>query len=247
MKKIILLAAVLLGTIAQAQNIAYTTDGGEIIENNDVFTFSSNEEPESKMLIHLKNNGEETFRFKIRVDEVVGNPDTGMSMGVQFCFSGTCYFSVVPGNLYPNAPVTLEPGENNDPTDHFLNENPGVDGNPVTYKFTVVEVNENGQIVQDNLLTFTYKYDADASIDDFTALKNMGLTLGSTVVKSQLDVTANTVATLQLFDGNGKKVKEAAISEGSQSIDVSALSSGMYFANFKTQDNKVSGIIIVKN
>lgn len=246
MKKIILLAAVFFGAYANAQNIAYTTNGGATIENNQVFTFENNDAEAAKLLINLKNNGTETFRFKIRVDEVIGNTETGSEMNLQFCFSDLCYGWVYAGNLYPNNPVELAPGASNNPADHFVNTYPG-EGGPVTYKFTIVEVNAAEEIIQDNLLKFTYTYQPTTSVNDFTALKNMGITLGSTMVNTQLNVTANTAATLQLFDVNGKKVKEASINEGNQNLDLTALSSGMYFANFTTGDSKVSGIKIVKN
>ncbi|KOS06559.1 hypothetical protein AM493_11320 [Flavobacterium akiainvivens] len=247
MKKIILLGAILFGTLTQAQNIAYTTNNGATIENNQVFTFNTVDAEAAKLLINLKNNGTETFRFKIRVDEVIGNELPTLEMGLQFCFSTLCYTGVVAGNLYPNNPVALAAGQTNDPADHFLNTYGGTNGAAVTYKFTVVEVNEAEEIIQDNLLKFTYIYQPTASISDFTALKNIGISLNSTVVKTQLDVTANTAATLQLFDANGKKVKTATITEGNQSVDLSALSSGIYFADFKTTGNKTANIKIVKN
>lgn len=246
MKKIILLAAVLFGTYTQAQDIAYTTDGGATISDEQEFVFTGLTESTAKMHIQLKNNSAETFRFRIRVDEVIGNPETGLGMDLQFCFSTNCYFSVVEGNLYPPAAVELQPGASNHPDDHFWNFYAGDGETPVIYKFTVVEVAANGTAIQD-LISFTYKYQPTTSATDFEALKNIGITLDSTVVNSQLNVTANTAATLQLFDVNGKKVREAAIIEGNQNLDLSALSNGVYFANFATANNKLSGIKIIKN
>lgn len=245
MKKIILLAAILFGTFTQAQDIAYTTNGGATIADNQEFTFTGLTEADAKMYIHLKNNSDETFRFKIRVDDVTGNPDSGMNMSIQFCFSTLCYPSVVEGNLYPANAVALEPGASNHPDDHFWNFNPGSGNAPISYSFTVVEVDANGTPVED-LISFTYKYQPTASATDFEALQNMGITLGSTVVSNNLTVNANTAATLALYDVNGKKVKTVIISEGAQNVDLSAISNGVYFTEF-TSGNKTSGIKIVKN
>jgi hypothetical protein len=246
MKKFILLAAMLFGAYTQAQDIAYTTNGGATITDGQEFTFSSLTEAAGKMYIHLKNNSTETFRFKVRVDEIEGNPDSGMAMSIQFCFSTLCYPSFVENNLYPASPVVLEPGASNHPDDHFWNFNPGNGSSPITYTFTVVEVDENGTPIED-LISFTYIYQPTASATDFEALQNIGITLNSTIVKNNLEINANTAATLALFDANGRQVKTAAINEGDQNIELSALSSGVYFADFTTADNKASGIKIVKN
>ncbi len=250
MKKIILVAALAMSYFTQAQDIAFTTvnaQGQEVsISDNQVFTYTTTAEATAKMLIHVKNNSAEPFRFKVRVDDITGNPETGMDMGLQFCFSQLCYFSVVQGNKYPNNPVVLAPGASNDPTDHFWNQYPGVNGAPVSYTFTVLQLDENGNTTQE-LLSFTYKYDSVASVTDFTALKNLGITLNSTVVNSQLNLTANDAATLSLYSITGQLVKTAAISQGNQSVDVSGVASGVYMATFIMQDGKKGTVKIAKN
>lgn len=250
MKKIILLAALAMSYFTNAQDIAFTTvnaNGEEVaITDNQTFTYTTTAESTAKMLIHVKNNSSEPFRFKVRVDDITGNPETGMNMELQFCFSQLCYFSVIEGNNYPNNTVVLAPGASNDPTDHFWNQYPGVDGAPVSYTFTVLELDANGNVTQE-LISFTYKYDTTASVTDFEALKNMGVTVNRTLVKNQLDITATTNATLNLFTSTGQLVKTISIKEGDQGVDVSSLASGLYVASFITNENKSGSIKIVKD
>jgi len=250
MKKLILLAAFAFSYFAQAQGIAFTTvnaNGEEVaIADNQVFNYSTLAESTAKMLIHVKNNSTESFRFKVRVDDITGNPETGTNMNLQFCFSQLCYFSVIEGNKYPNNPVVLAPGASNDPTDHFWNAYAGVDGAPVSYSFTFLEVDASGNTTQE-LISFTYNYQPTASVSDFTSLKNMGVTLSSTVVKNQLDVTADDNVTMELYNINGQIVKTATIAQGTQAVDMSSLSAAVYIASFTTQDNRTSKIRIVKN
>lgn len=247
MKKIILIAGLFFCSLTQAQDgIAFTTNDEAPITDGQVFIHTTTDEATAKMLLHVKNNTDATFLFKVRVDEVTGNPEAGMDMNLQFCFSQLCYFSIVPNHIYPGNPVSLEPGASNDPTDHFWNAYPGDGTNPVIYRFTFIQVDEDGNQLAE-LISFTYKYMPTAGVTDISTLQNMGINVNNTVVKSQLNIDATTNATMQLVNINGQIVKTAAIINGSQSLDLSALSAATYIARFTTEDNKTSTIRIVKN
>jgi hypothetical protein len=244
MKKIILFAALAFTTLIQAQVITATADGETITEGQTFITNGLNAQAATLDLVVTNVSNSDIF-IKLRVNTIT-NADGN---DVQFCFGGLCYFSIAEGNTVPtnDVLVAIEPGGTNADGDHFLNENPGT--NPaadVNYNLSFIQVSSTGEVLG-TLLTFNYKYSPAASASDFSALQNMGITLSSTVVKNQLDVTANTAATLELYNINGQIVKKATIAQGTQTVDISSLSSAVYFAKFTTQNNKTSQIKVVKN
>lgn len=241
MKKIILLASLLLSGLTQAQVIT-ATGNGEPITEGKTFTFTSLSEFESNLSLSATNVSNADINLKLKVNYFVNSDGTE----VQFCFGGDCFFMINEGDTVPSAAsgVTLKPGEKNNEADHFYNNNAGT-GEKVIYNLSFVQVDDAGKEIA-TLLTFNYKYSATAGIDDFTALKNMGITVNNTVVKNTMDVTANLNATLELYNINGQKVKTVAITNGIQQVDLSGLSAGVYVAGF-TAGNKTSQIKIVKN
>ena len=75
----------------------------------------------------------------------------------------------------------------------------------------------------------------------------MGIVVNNTVVKSTLDVTASQNVKVDIVNLNGQVVKKAAIAAGTQAVDLSGLSSAVYFARFTNAENKTAQIKIVKN
>lgn len=250
MKKIILIAALLVGTFAQAQ-ITLHKQGAQI-NDNDVFTYTTLGETTAKLGFYVNNDTEETVSIRMRVDEVTGNTageNTGNNL--QLCCFTICLPTISVGTICPpledmdNEAVAIAPGGSTVGVgDHFYNGNPGNGTAPVVYKFTLIRT--DGPAIQD-LVHFTYRYEPTASITDLEGLKNMGLVVNNTVIKNTLDVTATQNANVEIIDLNGKTVKKAAIANGSQSVDLSGLSAAVYIARFATEDNKVSYIRIVKN
>lgn len=144
------------------------------------------------------------------------------------------------------AGLILQPGESNTDADHFWSANPGNGTDPVTYSISLIQVDDNGETLA-VLRTFNYVYSPTAGLTDFSALQNMGITVKNTVVKNQLEVSANQNATLQLININGQIVKTVAVKNDNQVIDLSGLTSAVYFARFTTAENKTAQIKIVKN
>ena len=75
----------------------------------------------------------------------------------------------------------------------------------------------------------------------------MGITVKNTVIKKQMDVTANQNAAIQVYNINGQLVKQASIVNGTQSVDLSSLNTAVYIVRFTNEENKTSQIRIVKN
>jgi len=256
MKKIILLASLLFGTFVSAQQIAVNVQGNQI---QDGYTFTTNSLEEiagtlpqpNKLRFSVTNTGTEGIFVGTKLISMSSNVD---GEGTQLCFGSLCLPNVATGTLVPyydELPAgETTPGED----DHFVNTNPGTDGNPVSYQIAIVRLSivetEDGDLEiteLETLRTFNYVYQPTAGLNDLSGLQQLGLNLENTVVKNSLNITATQNASLQLFDTTGKLVKTATVKSGSQAIELSALTTGVYMARFTTQGNKVATVKIVKN
>lgn len=241
MKKIILAAALFVGVFAQAQIIVM--DGDVELENNHTYTYNVFGD-QAKMHFLVLNNTEETINVKLKMVDSDANP-TGAS--VQFCYGGYCFNTAPEGTLAP-------PGVPSEYTEVLPNGTSGAENyfynqfqSPVSYTMALVYIDATGAQTGEPIITFTYKYDPSASTTDFSSLEKMGIVVNNTIVKNTLDVTANVNAKLQIVNINGQTVKNTAIVNGSQAIDLSAAAAGVYFARFTTEENKTAQIKIVKN
>ena len=243
MKKIILFASLLLCSLTQAQVITATADGATISEGQ-TFTVTSLDEADAKLTLIAKNVTNADIYIKLKVNSIINSDGTNL----EFCFGGLCYFSIEEGDTVPanNVLTAIKPGGTNNVEDHFYNANPGIDiTKDVAYNLSFIQVDAAGKELS-TLLTFNYKYSPKAGLTTVSALQNMGITVNNTVVKNLLSVTARQDAKLELYNLNGQKVKTAALKSGSQSIDLSSLSAGIYVAGFTT-GNRSSQLKIVKN
>jgi hypothetical protein len=250
MKKIILLVAVMLTSLLQAQGIVeVTTTGGAPIAEGQVFVFNNlysfSNQTAGKLPIQVKNISNQPLKLKIKVQAIANN--AAVADNVQLCFGTNCYSHVNVGMAYPNTGIVIAPGASNDAEDHFLNSYAGdVAGQPVDYTLQIVQYNDNNVEIA-TLRTFTFRYSATMGINDFASLKSLGITVKSTVINNVVEIDATQNATLQVYSINGQLVKTAAIATGTQAIDASALATGVYIARFTTEDNKTSSIKIAKN
>lgn len=243
MKKIILMAGLLLGSMAQAQEIS-VTGNGEVITDGQVFTYNSLSADESELTLIATNISDQNINIKMRLDSMTNT--TGQN--VQFCFGELCFFSVSEGSMVPTNPsgVTLEPGDTNNPNDHFWNNNPGIDGtSAVEYVITFVKVDDDGAVI-DELLTFTYIYQPTLSTRDFSTLQDMGITINQTLVKEQLEITTEYAGKMDVYAVNGQLVKSVVLKSGYQSVNASGMSAGIYIARFTNANNQTHQIRFVK-
>ncbi len=247
MKKIILFAGLLVSSLVSAQITA--TGNGAPITDGQVLTFTDlafEDETAAKLNIIVTNGTTETINTRLRMESIENADGTE----VQFCFGVQCHYNVTAGGVVPAGVnyVTLEPGASSDNQGHFLNNNAGINTTqPVEYVISVILVDENGTTIGEPVLTFTYKYEPEMSTEDFTSLKNLGITVNNTVIKDLFNVDANVNAGMKVYNLNGQLVKNSEVKTGSQSFDLSALSTGIYIARFTTEENKTSQIRIVKN
>lgn len=248
MKKIIFAAVLFAASFAQAQISVEGNNGAEITNGYSYVTNQLGLEGEAKLKILVTNNSEtETIRLKLKL--VSMSNANGNNENLQFCFDSQCYIGVETGSTVPAATggAVLAPGGRNNSSDHFANAFGGdTPGQDVIYNLAIIEVSETGQELE-TLLSFSYTYKPTAGLNNFASLQQMGITVNNTVVKTTFDVTANQNAKLEIININGQSVKKATIVSGSQSVDLSGLSSAVYFAKFTNAENKTSQIRIVKN
>ena len=249
MKKIILMAGLLLTSLTQAQSLI-SVIGNDDQEITEGYVYTSHElgsEGVSKLSIVATNLTEESIRLKLKLESMVNA--TGNTENVQFCFAENCYFSVSEGNTVPPAPggVVIAPGASNNRNDHFSNNYAGdVPGQDVVYNLSIIQVDANGGVIGEPLLHFQYKYSPTAGLKDYTALQNMGITVTNTLVKNVLNVQSNNDAKLEILNINGQLIKTVTIKNGAQQADLSSLSAAVYFARF-TVGSASSQIKIIKN
>ncbi|MCO6147950.1 T9SS type A sorting domain-containing protein [Flavobacterium sp. NRK1] len=246
MKKIILAAALFLSAFAQAQVIE-VYDNDIQLENEGVYTYTTTGE-QAKMHFQIINVSDATINIKLKMIET-GNNDDGSN--VQFCFGPNCYFDAPNGTTAPAqlTGITVAPQQDAGPTNYFYNSETVADvaGQPITYKLGIIQVDAAGDEIGEPLITFTYKYDPAATTSDFASLQRMGISINNTIVKNTLDITTNLNAKLQIVNINGQIIKNVDVTTGSQSIDLSTVAAGVYFAKFTTVENKTAQIKIVKN
>lgn len=244
MKKIILLAGLLLSGLTQAQVITATADGAPITEGQ-TFTVTSLEESAATLTLIATNISDAPIYLKLKVNSIVN----ANGQDVQFCFGGLCYFSIREGSTVPSntylASNVIAPGGTNNAADHFFNQNAGINvGEDVVYNLSFIQVSSTGTELG-TLLTFNYRYSTTAGLTNLSALQNMGITVKNTVVNNDLTIQANQNANLEIIGINGQSVKSIDVKAGAQQADLSSLSAGIYFARF-TVNGKSSQVRIVK-
>ncbi|QYJ69276.1 T9SS type A sorting domain-containing protein [Flavobacterium litorale] len=252
MKKIILIAGLLLCGLTQAQTVT-VTGNGETIANNDTVTFNQLSTAEDSSLGNLDlvvtNTSTENITMRMKAVAITNNDTPNNNL--QFCVQPQCFNIIsegttIPTNL-PDGGILLAPGASTEGDNHFRNSYAGDDDSmPVSYVIAVITVDGDGNETGE-LMRFTYVYDSTAaSVTDFESLKNAGITLNSTIIKDNMQVDALQNATVAFYNTSGQLIKNAAITSGTQLIDLSSLATAVYIARFTTEDNKTSQIRVVK-
>ena len=249
MKKFIVAAITMFTIATQAQIVSVTGKDG--VEITDGYTYSTNslatEQGEAGyMPIQVTNLTGDDIYVKLKMDSfenASGNQDF-----IFFCFGQQCYYSVSTGSTVPEniAAAKISAGSHNDLQDHFANGYAGdTEGQDVIYHMSLVQYSSDGT-EGDVIMSFSFRYTTAANVEDFSGLKNIGINLNNTVVTNDLTVDAKGNATLEIFDLNGRLVKNADIKGGTQSVNLSSLLPAVYIARFTNNENKVSQVKIVK-
>lgn len=225
MKKILLLLTSLFISILSFGQFSMTIND-EAASDGDEFSFFTTGGSESEIEFVLTNESEADIKVVCTVESVTNNADGD---NTQFCWE-VCYTSpVVAGNQYhpPSGPQLLTPGSSTAPHgNHFVNLDTGDDpDSPVIYVFKFHEVNDDGDEIGDPI-TVTYIYDITLALED---IDNVSYKLYPSVTDESFTIEVDEDITGVIINSNGQIVKEFIAKSGSNTVDVSNLTSQLYY------------------
>ncbi len=248
MKNIYLTISLILLSIVtiQAQFTVATHDGDPITDGS-IFTFSALGEEHAALGLVITNTSTGIIDMRLEYVSITNGDD----LGDWICIFGGCLPppNVTVGDILPlggtNDWTTLAPGETTfERNDHFYNTDVGDGVNyPIEYVFRFFEVDINGNEIGDSI-TFTYRYDGTASIED---MAQVGYKLYPSVSSDFVNLVVNESVSARMFNTQGQFVKEYDFVSGSHIIDVSSLSSQLYYLILSNKQGQQSlAKIVVK-
>ncbi len=249
MKKIIVAIVVLISSMSFAQMTMKKLNGTPIVDG-DVITYNvlgdindiSSSDP-AYLGFKIYNSSSSNISVKMKCVSISGGA-TGTNL--QFCIDPICVGTIAVGSSYPSNGVSTVPanGQNGN-FDHFVNFDSGTGNGIVDYVMKFYMVNSFGGETG-NSITLTYRYDSNLSTTGNSNLNSVGITVASTVIKSQIEFGATSNGIVELYDLNGRLINNINFVSGYNSIDVSNLNSAVYLMNFTTQDGKKASLKIIK-
>ena len=216
---------------------------GTPIIDGDVITYTVATDPQSSLDFHVVNTTSSPILTKIQFVSATFYDGTNF----QLCYGTDCYDNVVVGQSYPNAAYEIPANGQNGNFDHFLNTNVGDGTNyPMDFVFKFYTLDAAGNEIG-AAINFTYRYNPNLSSDSFVSeIKEIGVDLKNTLVENNLEFNAEKNVSIKLFDINGKNVYNNTFESGNHQIDLSHLSSNIYFLNFTNEENKKASVKIIK-
>ncbi|MFY7742511.1 MAG: T9SS type A sorting domain-containing protein [Flavobacterium sp.] len=235
MKKILLsLFFCCLFLSANAQQFNFRKSDGTPINNGDIIAFGATGIP---LNFRITNTSNQPIDVKFKC---VGLTN---ATGIQFqlCYGGSCYDNISLNGVYPDYENLLAPGASNPSQGEYLiNYNAG-NGSVMDYQFSVYALGNEA-----NAINFTYRFDPQLSVDNSTEFSN-GIQLQNTLVNSFLQFNANLKGKVDLININGQFIMSKNFEAGSNQVDLSSLASGIYFATFTNEENKIIQYKLIKS
>lgn len=208
---------------------------GTPITNGTILTYG----PGNNYLnFRVQNTSNQNLDIKVKCTNLVNTTGTQFEL----CYGGSCYDSVALNGVYPDYENPLAPGQSNPSQgDHFVNFNAG-NGEIIELHFSVYPIG-----FENDAINFVYRYDPLLGVNSFEALSLLGINVENTTIKSDFKFNSTQNGNLSIFNLNGQLINEYKFTEGAQNIDLSALSSAIYIANFSTTEGKSSSVKLTKN
>lgn len=235
MKKIIFsLVVSCLFISVNAQQFNFRKSDGTPINNGDVLAYGSTG---SYLNFRVTNTGSIPIDVKIKCTALTN------ATGSQFelCYGGSCYDNINLNEVYPDYENILGPGASNPSQgDHFVNYNAG-NGAAMDYQFSVYALGYESQAI-----TFTYRFDPQLGVNNLTS-EWKGIQLENTIISSSVSFNAEQKGKIELVNINGQKVLSKQFEAGANQIELSSVSTGIYFATFTNAENKTAQFKLIKS
>ena len=223
--KLLFLSMLLVALSMNAQYTVEDHDGNLLSDGQEIFFNTVAPDPGAIYDFYVNNTSTtDNIRMKIEFVSAV-NADGSM---MELCF-GLCYTGITLGQSYPpNADyVEIAPGAQTPPGNHMANADSGNGTDVLEYVFRFYQIDMAGNEIGD-ALTVTYVYDPLLGIND----NNLSVSIFATSINDELNVTVDQDLDLTIYDLQGRIVKRQKLNSGQQSINMSDVSSQMYFAHF---------------
>lgn len=231
--KFILVSIISLFSLASFSQLTLKKLDGTVINDGDVLTYTSIEEPANYLGLKIYNSLSEDVTVKVKV---ISFP-AGYGSNLQLCVDPVCVNNLIVGNSYPGFGSTIPANGENGNADHFKNSNVGDGVSNLDYVLKLFRVDENNVEVG-NSITFTYRYSPSLSTSAFNQLANAGIQLKSTVVKNNIELQVTKPVKASIYDLNGKIVADQNLVAGINLIEASKLASGLYLLTVTTNEGK---------
>lgn len=223
MKQIFTLFFFFVGFFSQAQ-FTVATQEGTAITDGAIFTYNVYGTPPlpngSDLSFNVTSSSSNAMNIRFKY---VSNLNTDGS-GANLCIFGSCFLegAVQVGDIWSS---TIEAGGTIDNGDHFYNSDSGSGTYPIEYVFKFYEVDGDENEIGDSI-SFTYRYDGTASIEDIARVE---FKLYPTVSTDFVNLKISESVVAKLINTNGQILKEYAFTKGTHQIDISVLSNQIYY------------------
>jgi hypothetical protein len=237
MKKSLLLIAVIFAVFTMNAQYLIKGDDGNQFTDEMVFEFSEIGDPDGSLNFFVTNTELEDIHMRIQFVSAVNTDGSGFQM----CFN-LCYDDIDVGDSVPQVPnkVTIAAGETTGFGNHFLKYEEGTEIEDYNFRFhqTDSEGNDIG-----NNLNITYRYNPILGVED---VNELGISIASTVILNDMQVTAVEELNMEIYSLQGKLVNSQKLNIGQQLINMSNLSSQMYIVKFSNDEGASKTIKVVK-
>ncbi|MDD3772427.1 MAG: T9SS type A sorting domain-containing protein [Weeksellaceae bacterium] len=215
-------------------------------EDNNTFVFDvhgSFADPAEAAKLHLLISNESSSDIYLR-GQIIEMINTNGELA-QFCIggpSGNCFFPLYEGSYYPNQNGgILYANSNWGMFDYFINLD---ETNLAEYKVRFTQTDGEGNEIEGTDFTFSYLYNKDGlGVND---IRSQAIAeVYPTVAKGFTNVNLKENANIQILNTEGRIVKVTQLKSGASQLDLTGLSSGVYWVNFKGDSGITHTIRIV--
>jgi hypothetical protein len=224
-RNLLFLSTLFVALSVHAQYTVEDINGNDVLDGH-VVTYGTLTYPEASFDFFVNNaSATETINMKIEFESAVGADGSNMEL----CF-GECYTGITLGASYPTNPVqvSIAPGGQTLPGNHFYNADPGNGTDVITYSFRFYQIDSNGDQVGDSL-NVIYTYDPLLSVNS----NELNVQLFSTSITDQLVLTVDQELELTMYDLQGRVVKKQSLEIGTQALNMFDLSPQVYMLHFR--------------